>query len=137
MQEKNEAFLDGVRITLRITPQQRDLLRRAAEVGGMPVSTFVLHSACQAADLLLIEQQPGVLSPTVESLPTFTEPARQRWEAIPADIRQRLLSNVWCGCCRHEVTITNFSGTIKGRDLLLVGKCAECHGDVARVIEGA
>ena len=28
----------------------------------------------------------------IESLPTFTKPARQRWESIPADIRQRLLS---------------------------------------------
>ncbi len=55
---------------------------------------------------------------TIESLPTFTKPARQRWESIPADIRQRLLSNVWCGQCRHETTITNFSGTIKGGDLL-------------------
>ena len=54
----------------------------------------------------------------IESLPTFTKPARQRWESIPADIRQRLLSNVWCGQCRHETTITNFSGTIKGGDLL-------------------
>ena len=72
----------------------------------------------------------------IESLPAFIKPARQRWESIPAHIRQRLLSNVWCGCCRHEVTITNFSGAIKGRDLLLVGKCAECRGDVARVIEG-
>lgn len=72
----------------------------------------------------------------VESLPDFTKPARQRWESIPANIRQRLLANVWCVHCRHEVTITNFSGTIKGGDLFLVGKCAECHGDVARVIEG-
>lgn len=55
---------------------------------------------------------------TIESLPTFTKPARQRWESIPADIRKRLLSNVWCGQCRHETTITNFSGTIKGGDLL-------------------
>ena len=59
---------------------------------------------------------------TIESLPTFSEPARQRWEFIPADIRPRLLSNVWCGKCRHEITITNFSGAIKGGDLLLVGK---------------
>ena len=73
----------------------------------------------------------------VESFPSFTKPARQRWESIPADIRQRLLSNVWCGQCRHETTITNFSGTIKGGDLLLVGKCAECRSDVARVIEGS
>ncbi len=72
----------------------------------------------------------------VESLPDFTELARQRWESIPASIRQRLLANVWCVHCHHEVTITNFSGTIKGGDLLLVGKCTACHGDVARVIEG-
>jgi hypothetical protein len=52
-------------------------------------------------------------------------------------LRQRLLSNVWCGQCRHETTITNFCGAIKGDDLLLVGRCAECHGDVARVIEGS
>lgn len=63
---------------------------------------------------------------TIESLPTFTKPARQR-----------LLSNVWCGHCRHGTTITNFSGTIKGGGLQLVGKCAECRSDVARVIEGS
>ena len=73
----------------------------------------------------------------VESLPNFTRPVRQRWESIPANIRQLLLANVWCGQCHHEVTITNFSGTIKGGDLLLVGKCAVCHCDVARVIEGS
>ncbi|WP_287066839.1 hypothetical protein, partial [Ramlibacter sp.] len=64
----------------------------------------------------------------IESLPTFTKPARQRWESIPSNIRQRLLSNVWGGHCHHETTITNFSGNIKGGDLLLVGKCAECRG---------
>lgn len=73
----------------------------------------------------------------VESLPNFTRPARQRWESIPSDIRQRLLANVWCEHCRHEVMITNFTGTIKDGNLLLVGKCAECYSDVARVIEGA
>lgn len=73
----------------------------------------------------------------VESLPTLSKPARQRWESIPAHIRQRLLSNVWCGQCGHEVTITDISGTMKGRDLLLVGRCADCRGEVARVIEGA
>ena len=72
----------------------------------------------------------------VEPLPSFTRSARQRWESLSADIRQRLLVNVWCGQCRHEVTITHFSGAIKEGGLLLVGKCAECHNDVARVIEG-
>jgi hypothetical protein len=49
----------------------------------------------------------------VESLPNFTQFARQRWDSIPADIRQRLLANVWCGQCRHEVTITNFSPAVR------------------------
>ncbi|EXI70711.1 MAG: hypothetical protein AW10_04287 [Candidatus Accumulibacter appositus] len=74
---------------------------------------------------------------TIESLPNFTRPARHSWESIPADIRQRRLANVWCGQCRDGVTITHFTGTVKGGNLLLVGTYAECHGDVARVIEGS
>lgn len=136
MEDKNEASPDWVRITLRISPQQRNLLRRAADVAGMPVSAFVLRRACQAAQLL-IEQQPRASSSDVESLPTSTKPARQRWESIPAHVRQRLLFNLWCGHCSHEVTITDISGTMKGRDLLLVGRCADCRGEVVRVIEGA
>ncbi len=72
---------------------------------------------------------------TVESIPKFTTPAAKFWTKIPADTRKLLLANVWCSTCRHEITITNFYGAIKNGDLLLVGKCAECHGDVARVIE--
>ena len=81
---------------------------------------------------------PESVVPTggVESSPNFTNLARQRWESIPADIRQRLLSNVWCAHCSHKTTITNFTGTLKGGDLLLVGQCPECQGEVARVIEG-
>jgi hypothetical protein len=137
MEEQNEPSPDWVRIALRMTPQQRDLLRHAADMAGMPVSAFVLRSACQAAAQLPVERQPVASSPTVASPPTFTKPARQRWESIPRHLRQRLLSNVWCGQCSREVTITDYSGTMKGRDLLLVGCCADCRGEVARVIEGA
>jgi hypothetical protein len=71
----------------------------------------------------------------IESFPQFTAPAAKLWENIPTDSKKQLLSNVWCGKCRHEVTITNFSGAIKAGDLLLVGLCSECRGDVAKVIE--
>jgi hypothetical protein len=74
---------------------------------------------------------------TIESIPNFTKPAAKLWAAIPLDARKQLLSNVWCGKCRREVMITNFSGAVKSGALLLVGKCTECHGDVARLIEGA
>lgn len=73
----------------------------------------------------------------IETLPNFCRPARQRWESMSANIRQRLLTNIWCGQCRHEVTITNFSGTLRGGNLLQVGRCVECQGDVARVNEGS
>ena len=72
---------------------------------------------------------------TIESIPEFTGPAAKLWATIPSHSKKLLLANVWCGKCRHGVTITNFSGTVKTGDLLLVGLCSECHGDVARVIE--
>jgi hypothetical protein len=71
----------------------------------------------------------------MESIPQFTTPAAKLWANIPTDCKKQLLSNVWCGKCRHEVTITNFSGAVKAGNLLLVGLCSECRGDVARVIE--
>jgi hypothetical protein len=73
---------------------------------------------------------------SIESLSEFTAPARKRWLAIPAAARQRLLNNVWCGGCRGETTITQFSGRIDRGDLLLRGRCAACQAEVARVIEG-
>ena len=72
---------------------------------------------------------------TIESHPTFSTPAAELWSTIHSETRKLLISNVWCGKCRREVTITNFSGAVKAGDLLLVGKCSECHDDVARVIE--
>jgi len=71
---------------------------------------------------------------TIETLPTFTRPAAKLWAAMPRDIRKLLLTNVYCSKC-GMTTITNFSGVVKSGDLLLAGKCAECHGDVARLIE--
>jgi hypothetical protein len=71
----------------------------------------------------------------VESIPKFTDTAAKLWATIPADTKKLLLANVWCSKCRHGVTITNFTGVVKAGDLLLVGLCSECRGDLARVIE--
>lgn len=72
---------------------------------------------------------------TVEPLPHFTAPAAKLWKAIPPDSRKLILANVWCGTCHQETTITNFSGAVRSGDLLLVGRCAVCQEDVARVVE--
>ncbi len=72
---------------------------------------------------------------TIESIPKFTAPAAKLWATIPNHTKRLLLSKVWCGKCRHAVTITNFSGVVKAGDLLLAGLCSECHGDIARLID--
>ncbi len=74
---------------------------------------------------------------STEAFPSFTATARKRWEAIPAEARKRLLSNVWCGECRKEFTITNFCGSLRVGDLVLLGRCAECKGEVSRLIEAS
>ena len=71
----------------------------------------------------------------IVSIPIFTTPAAKLWDTIPSDTRKQLLSNVWCRECHHEITITHFSGAVRSSDLLLVGKCSECQGDVARVVK--
>ena len=72
---------------------------------------------------------------SVESISNFTNPAAELQAALPADTNKLLLANVYCGHCDRAFTITNDSGVVNGSDLLLVGKCAECLGDAAKVIE--
>jgi len=60
--------------------------------------------------------------------------AQKTWLAIPADIREKLLGNVFCGQC-GEVTIRDFEMYLEGNCLILKGFCSECGHSVARVIE--
>ena len=50
----------------------------------------------------------------VESIPKSTRPAAKLWTTIHVAAKKLLLSNVWCAHCRHEVTITDFAGTVVG-----------------------
>ena len=43
---------------------------------------------------------------SIESIPNFTDSAAKLWATVPTDSKKQLLSNVWCGKCRHEITIT-------------------------------
>jgi hypothetical protein len=47
----------------------------------------------------------------------------------------RLLNNVWCVACHTTTTIVQFTGRIEQGDLVLDGRCINCGGPVARVIE--
>ncbi len=116
---KNERLSFGVAILLlaAATGSGHDALGQCREFAGLRATGTKL------------------VAMSVESIPKFTDPARKLWATIPADKKRLLLSNVWCGGCRHGVAIKNFTGAVKSGDLLLVGECSECHGDVARLIE--
>jgi hypothetical protein len=65
----------------------------------------------------------------------FTERAAVLWSTIPQEARERILKNVFCVKCRGAVEIVDFKGEEKRGDLILVGLCATCGHEVARVIE--
>ena len=61
----------SVRITLRASPAQEMVLRRAADVGRKSLSDFILESACQAAEQTLLDQRLFVVS--ASQFESFTE----------------------------------------------------------------
>ena len=66
---------------------------------------------------------------------SLTAQARKLWEAIPGEVRVKLLNNVWCVDCRQATGICEVSGSVKKGMLVLTGRCTTCGGRVARVIE--
>jgi hypothetical protein len=67
----------------------------------------------------------------------FTLAAQLLWDAIPQHFQEQVLHNVWCPHCSDMTTITDFTGEVHGRSLVLRGTCMTCRGKVARVLEGA
>ena len=65
----------------------------------------------------------------------FTPKAKKIWQAIPAEIRLKILNNVWCVQCKEVTGIGNVSGKVESGMLVLRGICTRCGGGVARVIE--
>lgn len=65
----------------------------------------------------------------------FTLNAKKIWQAIPAEIRLKILNNVWCVQCKEITEIGSVSGTVESGMLVLRGVCTRCGGEVARVIE--
>jgi hypothetical protein len=66
----------------------------------------------------------------------FSAPALKRWDELTPLIQAKLLGNVWCGACSKAVHILVESGRIEKKNLILTGRCADCGGRVARLVEG-
>jgi hypothetical protein len=68
--------------------------------------------------------------------PSLTPAAQILWDAIPPHFQERIVYNVWCPHCREMTTMTDFTGEVHGKSLVLRGTCVNCQGKVARVLEG-
>jgi hypothetical protein len=66
----------------------------------------------------------------------FSPAALKRWDELGSSTQAKLLGNVWCGACRKAVHISVESARVERGNLILTGRCAECEGNVARLIEG-
>jgi hypothetical protein len=72
--------------------------------------------------------------------PSFIPAAHILWDAIPPHFQERVLHNVWCPHCGDMTTMTDFTGAVHGKSLVLRGTCVTCRGSAARraaVLAGA
>lgn len=60
--------------------------------------------------------------------------AAQKWNKLPANIRELLVNNVYCSAC-GVTTIVEYTFHDNKFDILLKGKCKKCGKDVARLVE--
>ena len=57
------------------------------------------------------------------------------WMRISKQIRDKILSSVWCSTCRGAVTIVDYSIDEDERNLTIQGKCKSCGNPVVRIVE--
>lgn len=66
---------------------------------------------------------------------SFEKKAMQKFNEIPDEMKEKILSNVYCSNCKGTVKIVDFTAITSQEDLLLKGKCGKCGTEVARLIE--
>jgi Plasmid pRiA4b ORF-3-like protein len=62
--------------------------------------------------------------------------ALKLWMGLPADSRNKILSNVWCPDCKGAATMCDYSVDFDRGLVVLRGFCATCGHKVARALEG-
>ena len=60
--------------------------------------------------------------------------AAQKWNKIPKNVQDMLISNVFCSNC-GVTTIVDYSMQNDKFGILLKGKCKKCGRDVGRLVE--
>lgn len=58
-----------------------------------------------------------------------------QWKRIPENIREEILSNVWCSNCRDVISVADYYIENDNLGLIIRGKCSICGSELARVVE--
>jgi hypothetical protein len=51
---------------------------------------------------------------------SFTPTAQILWDAIPSHFQEQVLHNIWCPHCADMTTMTDCTGEVHGRSLVLI-----------------
>jgi len=54
---------------------------------------------------------------------------------MPDNIKEKILSNVWCSNCRDVISVADYYVENDNLGLIIRGKCSVCGSEVARVVE--
>ena len=61
--------------------------------------------------------------------------ALKLWMDLPADMRNNILRNIWCGQCRTAVSMCDYNVVFDRGVVILKGFCSACGHKVDRVLE--
>jgi hypothetical protein len=65
----------------------------------------------------------------------FTPQARKMWEAIPANVRDLLAGNAYCGSCKGMSSMHVSGGEVRSGLLVILGYCSACGKSIRRVVD--
>src|SRR6266851_721516 len=116
------------------TPKITTSKRSIVSVRGRLSHGGLRKANCDIGVVTGVRGLPGIAVPPMR--PSFTTAAQILWDVIPSHFQERVLHNVWCPHCGDMTTMTDFTGEVHGKSLVLRGTCITCRGKVARVLEG-
>ncbi|WP_374502036.1 hypothetical protein [Zoogloea sp.] len=65
----------------------------------------------------------------------FTLEAEVIWAAVPKSLREDITLKTWCRHCELDAPLCEYGGVMKGRALVLKGRCGFCIRRINQVID--
>ena len=131
-------FEDGGQVTWEC-PKCGD----SGHITGIPDSIWdeagdILISLADGPEFEESDELPGDSGESMQLMddePVLTPQAKRIWESLDFRKRVMVLNGVHCANCPRAVAMQLQHGKVEKGDLILTGRCLECGGVVARLVE--